>query len=267
MENNIFDLSGKTIILTGGLGMLGRTFTRSLLDFGANLILLDLVEENKVSAILSGFIKDTEQGRVKYFKVDIANQSDLLVVNKKIMADFGRVDVLINNAAINPMVKIGNVIVDNSFEKINFEDWQTMSDVNVKGAMLCAQIFGSEMSSGGSIINISSVYGVQAPDQRIYERGFIKSVFYTVTKGSLIAFTKYLAAYWGTKGIRVNCISPGGVLADQGEEFIKKYSERVPLGRMCRAEELCGSLVFLSSSASSYVNGENIVVDGGLTIW
>jgi NAD(P)-dependent dehydrogenase (short-subunit alcohol dehydrogenase family) len=265
MIKDIFSLQGKNIILTGGLGLLGQTFALHLLNYGAKLIVLDTLDASKAIKQLQAVF--TEFGNnVFYYQVDITKEIKLEAIKKKILKEFGKIDVLINNAGLNPLV-LKKKISNNTFENSDINMWQKMIDVNLTGTMLCCKIFGSTLKKGGSIINIASLYGVQAPDQRIYDAGFTKPASYTATKGAVIALTKYLAAYWGKKGIRVNAISPGGVEDRQSKSFIKKYSHKTPLNRMCRASELAGALIYFCSDSSSYTTGTNLIVDGGWSIW
>lgn len=265
--SKLFDLKGKNIILTGGLGLLGKGFAKSLLEHGAKLIVLDVVAADEGKNVLRSFLDDRLIRKVKYLQADITDKEGLEKIRDLIARRLGGIDVLINNAALNPAVKKNAAVSDNAFENFSLEVWQKSLDVNLTGTMLCCQVFGSVMKEGSSIVNLASLYAVRAPDQRIYSNGFIKPVDYTVTKGAVIALTKYLAVYWAKKGIRVNSIAPGGVLADQDENFIKNYSNRVPMGRMCQAEELHGALIYLCSDASTYTTGVNLMVDGGATSW
>lgn len=266
MSKNIFSLAEKKIILTGGLGLLGKTFLKDLLDFGAFVVVIDVVDKVIALKELNYIFPDFEKYG-DYFQADITNKEKLKKIKDKILLRYSNIDVLINNAAINPQVSRVQSPKNSNFENMELGTWQEAIAVNLTGTMLCSQIFGAGMKKGSAIINIASVYGVVAPDQRIYNQGFIKPAHYSVTKGGVIMLTKYLAAYWGSKGVRVNCLTPGGILFKQDVGFIRKYSVKVPLGRMAKAEEMCGALIYLCSNASSYVNGANIIVDGGLSIW
>lgn len=268
MQKDIFDLSGKKILLTGGLGLLGMNFARSLLERGGILILLDLAEESEAKKILSSKFDEEYLSRIIYYKCDVTSVEQLQQTRKDIVARFGVIDVLINNAALNPKVEDKKLESDdNSFENLRLEDWNREISVNLTGTMLCCRFFGSVILAGSSIINISSIYGLVGPDQRIYPLGFIKPSAYSASKGAVISLTKYLATYWGERGIRVNCLVLGGVENGQSEDFIKLYSAKTPLRRMARIDEYNGMLLYLASEASSYSTGAIYVVDGGWTAW
>ncbi len=266
---DLFNLDGKVAIVTGALGLIGKEHCRALHSFGAIVIVTDLDKEG-VELFAS------ELGENAYgFRMDITNKESIQNVCDDVIARFGRIDVLVNNAAINDMVENPKSNLEESkFENYPLQTWEKSLKVNLTGTFLCCQVFGKKMAEqgNGSIINIASTYGIVAPNQDLYtdESGqqiFYKPPAYPVTKAGVIMLTKYLASYWGSKGVRVNCISPGGVENSQSEHFIKKYSERTPTKRMARKDDYKGALIYLASEASSYTNGANIVVDGGWTIW
>jgi NAD(P)-dependent dehydrogenase (short-subunit alcohol dehydrogenase family) len=269
MDNNLFSLKGKVAVVTGALGLLGKQHCLALAETGANIIVSDL-NENDCRKFAESL--PTESIGIA---CDITNLNSVKKLKSESLLKFNRIDILVNNAAINDMFESPAVKGEKSkFENYPLELWQKSLDVNITGTFLCSQIIGNEMASAGrgSIINIASTYGIVAPNQSLYkkedgEQEFFKSPAYSVTKGAVISFTKYLAAYWGDKGVRVNSLSPGGVENKQDEFFIKKYSTNTPLGRMAQPDDYKGALIFLASDASSYMTGANLVVDGGYTIW
>lgn len=267
--DNLFNLEGKVVIITGGTGLLGRAFTRSFLECGAKVVFTS-TSQSKADEF-AGELKKQFGENVLGLAVDVSKNEDVEMLVSRVREAFGKIDVLINNAGIP-----GNFSSDTVapiFENYPRDEWDKMWDVNVTGMFLCAQEAGKEMaeSGGGAIINISSIYGLVGPDQRIYEKEsgekFIKPVAYSVTKGAIINFTRYLATYWGDKNIRVNTLAPGGIFNNQDIEFIKKYSGRTPLRRMAKTEDIIGPALFLASDASKYMTGATLVVDGGWTAW
>lgn len=268
------DLHGKTIVITGGAGILGRRIVRSLLDAGGRVAIIDAndLALNQLSTELqsTGYAAGSDGAAVwTTHKVDITDLSALRGLHDHLHEKVGDVDVLINNAA----AKSPNFFTP--FADFPRQDWDTVMETNVTAAMQCCQVFGHAMAERGqgSIINTLSIYGIVAPDQRIYEgseyegRAINTPAVYSTSKAALWGLTKYLAAYWGHRNVRVNAVTPGGVESGQNDIFQNRYSARVPLGRMAKAEELPGAFVYLASDASSYVTGQNICVDGGLTVW
>lgn len=251
MRSNQFSLEGRVAIVTGANGLLGRRHVDALRNAGGTVIEVDI---------------DV---------MDVTNEVSITSVRDRILQEHGRIDVLVNNAAMNDAVE--NPAQDpalSMFENYPLELWRRVIDVNVTGVYLCSQVFGTAMKAQGhgSIINIASTYGIVAPDQSLYReedgtQSFYKGPAYPTSKGAVIMFTKYLAAYWGASGIRVNALSPGGVENGQSPSFVRRYSQRTPLGRMARDRDYMGALVFLASDASSYMTGHNLVVDGGWTTW
>lgn len=255
MKKISLNLEDKNIIITGGNGFLGSQITNALLNEKANVYIIDIKKPKKGTS-------------AKYFKSDITNEQDL----KKILNFFKlkkiKIDVLINNAAIDyPPLKSKK----NNFKLEVFPNnlWDKDISVSLKGSYLCTKVFGSYMSKfkKGSIINVSSDLGIIAPDQRIYKNsGFVKPVTYSVVKHGIIGLTKYTASYWGEKNIRCNAIAPGGIYNNQDDSFVKKINQLIPLGRMAKKNEYNGLILFLCSDLSSYMTGSIIVADGGRTI-
>jgi NAD(P)-dependent dehydrogenase (short-subunit alcohol dehydrogenase family) len=269
LELEIFSLLNKTAIVTGAAGLIGKEHCRALADAGANVIAADL-DKSACDALAS------ELPNMSYgFELDVTNRENIVYLKDYCLEQFGHIDILVNNAAINDMFENPNSAFELSkFENYPLEMWNKSIDVNVTGMFLCSQVLGSVMAERGkgSIINVSSTYGMVAPDQGLYlkpdgTRSFYKSPVYSTAKGAVIMFTKYLASYWGSKGVRVNTLSPGGVENSQEDFFIKNYSEKTMLGRMALAGDYKGAVVFLASDASSYMTGANLVVDGGWTAW
>ncbi len=266
---NLFDLSNKIAIVTGANGLLGIQHCLALSESGATIIAVDL-NDNHFAAISPHFSSPSY-----FIKTDITNKKSIEQLLEFIKNKFGKVDILINNAAINDKFEDPQAALNESkFENYPLDKWQLSLDVNLTGTFLMSQIIGSYMAEkkSGCIINIASTYGIVAPNQELYkdENGlqvFYKPPAYSVTKAAVIALTKYLAAYWGKSGIRVNSLSPGGVFNDQADFFVIKYSEKTPLNRMANSSDFRGAIIFLASDASAYITGENLVVDGGFTIW
>ena len=264
---DIFSLKNKTAIVTGALGLLGKKHCEALAQAGANVVVADI---NKDEA--ERFAKILGKKHIG-LKVDVTSEDSLKAARDKILSVYGSIDVLVNNAAINDMFENPGLAKElSAFENYPLDAFKKSLDVNVTGVFLASQVFGSIMAEhgSGSIINIASTYGVVGPDQSIYrnecgEQTFYKSAVYPVTKGAVVNFTRFLAAYWGHKGVRVNTLSPGGVENHQNEFFIQNYSAKTLLGRMAQPADYQGALIFLASEASAYMTGANLMVDGGWT--
>jgi len=267
--SELFSLKGRIAVVTGALGLIGKNHCKALSEAGASVVVCDL-DEVKCKKFASSLAENSLG-----VKVDITNKESILNLKDEIIQKFGKVDILVNNAALNDSFENPQVAAEQSmFENYPLELWQKSLDVNVTGMFLCSQIIGAMMAERnvGSIINIASTYGITAPDQSIYkndegEQTFYKSASYPVAKCAVIMFTKFLATYWGAKGVRVNTLSPGGVENNQEDFFIRNYSAKTPLGRMAQPTDYKGALVFLASDASNYMTGANLVVDGGWTAW
>ncbi len=267
-SNGSLKIDGRVVFLTGALGLLGKAYCRGLSEAGAHVVVTDLDENRCIE------LSDTLSGDSLGIRCDVTNRSSIEAAKDEVIKRFGTIDTLINNAAINEKIEdVGDSAMRGRFEDLSLEQWQAIMDVNVTGVFQCCQAIGSEMASRGSgnIINIASTYGIVAPDQSLYqnkrgEQRFFKSPAYPTSKAAVIQLTRYLAAYWGSSGVRVNALSPGGVENDQDPDFVVNYATRTPLGRMACPDDYIGALQFLASNASSYMTGANLVVDGGWTI-
>ena len=262
MSASSFRLDGKTIAMTGAAGILGQGAVAAFLEAGARVCALD-----RSMADLDKLGSDGE--RLLKIATDVSDPASVRVAADRLHAQWGVADVLFNNAA----TKSENFFAP--FEDFPLADWNEVMAVNLTGAMLCAQAFGGAMArrGRGAVVNTLSIYGIVAPDQRIYEgseylgRPINTPAIYSASKAGLWGLTQYLASYWGAQGVRVNAITPGGVFSGQNETFVRNYSQRVPLGRMASREDIVNGMLFLASDASSYLNGHNLVVDGGWTVW
>jgi NAD(P)-dependent dehydrogenase (short-subunit alcohol dehydrogenase family) len=266
-----FDLTGKTAIVTGGAGILGRHFCLGLAESGANVVVADL-HYNAAMQLVSD-LQDRYGTNALAIGCDVANQQSVQKMVTDVVVEFGEINILHNNAA-GKSEDLDAFFAP--FEEYSLEQWQKIMSVNLDGMFLVAQAVGKQMveqEKGGSIIQTASIYGVMAPDQRIYENSFYMGqqintpAVYAASKAGVIGLTKYLASYWSDKDIRVNALSPGGTESGQNDEFNRRYSARVPMNRMAKAEEMVGALLYLASDASSYMTGQNIIVDGGLECW
>jgi len=263
----LFSLKNKTAIVTGACGLIGREHCHALNEAGAHVVALD-VNENDATK-LAASLGEQHLG----ISADVTSVSSLQAARDKIISRYGSIDILVNNAAINDMFENPAMAAEQSmFENYPLEMWQKSLDVNVTGVFLCSQVFGTVMANHkkGSIINIASTYGIVGPDQSIYqnekgEQTFYKSPAYPATKGAVVNFTRFLAAYWGKKGVRVNTLSPGGVSNNQDDFFVSNYSRKTALGRMAVPNDYKGAIIFLASDASAYMTGANLIVDGGWT--
>lgn len=272
-----FDLTGKTALITGAAGLLGMEHAAALLESGATVILTDISEAGLASA-LATLSLHADSSRIITQVMDVSRPDAVQNVAKELVAMHRRVDILVNNAAIDPKVKGDQGIMETSrLENFSLEQWDLQIAVGLTGAFLCSQVFGTAMArdgKGGVILNIASDLSVFSPDQRLYrktelsdEMQPVKPVTYSVIKAGLIGLTRYLATYWADKGVRANALSPGGVFNGQGDEFIKRLTSLIPLGRMASRDEYRAAVQFLCSDASAYLNGQNIVMDGGRSVW
>jgi NAD(P)-dependent dehydrogenase (short-subunit alcohol dehydrogenase family) len=273
----LFRLDGRVALVTGGAGLLGRRYCEALLQAGARVVIGDLdgVRAEALAAELSGT-------QALGLRQDVTDETSVRDTVDVAVERFGRLDILVNNAALT--VRGGSERLSPAdyfapFEDYKREVWDQALAVNLTGMLLCAQAAGRQMlrqaPPGGVIVNISSTYGVVAPDQRLYagvtspyaDASFNTPVSYAVTKTAVLGLTRYLATYWGRKNIRVNALTPHGVFDNHDDAFVQNFVYRSPLGRMARNDEYRGALLFLVSDASSYMTGANLIVDGGWTTW
>jgi NAD(P)-dependent dehydrogenase (short-subunit alcohol dehydrogenase family) len=267
-----FDLTGRTAIVTGGGGILGQGFCGVLAAHGANVAVFD-VNDASAQKTVDAIAASTPSAKAIAVACDVSSADSVAGAVQRVIAEFGGIDILHNNAASK-----SRDLADffTPFEDYKIEVWREIMGVNIDGMFLMAQAVGKQMLAqgrGGSIIQTASIYGVVGPDQRIYEgsqylnRAINTPAVYSASKAAVIGLTRYLASYWGAHGIRVNTLTPGGVESGLNDVFSKKYSARVPMARMARADEMQSALLFLASDASSYMTGQNLVIDGGLTCW
>ena len=263
-SKNFFDLRGKVIVLTGASGLLGREYAEGFCMSGSNVVLCD-INYTKCKE-LKEVLEKKYDSNILAIKVDITDEVAVKNMVRRVIKEFSKIDVLVNNA----------VYLEGRKERlIPFEDFpinllNKIIAVNINGMILCCQHVGKIMKKkkSGVIINVSSIYGLVAADQRIYGKsGLNSTVAYAITKSAVLNLTRYLASYWGKTGIRINSLSLGGVESGQDSRFIKKYSHKTMLGRMAKTEEYVGSMLYLASDASTYMTGSNLIVDGGWTAW
>jgi NAD(P)-dependent dehydrogenase (short-subunit alcohol dehydrogenase family) len=271
-----FNISGRCAVITGGAGLLGIAHAKALLDIGATIVLTDISDKELMAA--ANALRDSfPSGSIHTFMMDVTSESSIGETADKIV-DLGlRIDILINNAAINPSVSsLSGTVRTTRLENFSLDRWNLEVNVGLTGAFLCSKIFGTLMASdgkGGVILNIASDLSVIAPDQNLYrQEGLaddlqaVKPVTYSVIKTGLVGLTRYLSSYWADKGVRANALSPGGVYINQDQEFVTRLEQLIPMGRMAKPDEYIGAIQFLCSDASAYMNGQNIVMDGGRSV-
>ncbi|MFM1986163.1 MAG: hypothetical protein RIS18_380 [Actinomycetota bacterium] len=268
-KNYWFDLQGKVVVITGGAGLLGFQHGEAINHCGGVAVIADLkLQDAEAVAKKIG-------GNAIGLELDVTNQNSIDNLLRTLVDKFGHVDSLINNAAINPAVS-DKGLDSSRFEDVTFSDLQRELNVNLIGSVLCSKTFGTHFAKngGGTIVNISSELAILGPDQRLYkQKGLkdeeqpVKPVGYSISKAGLIGLTKYLATYWPEHGVRVNAICPGGVEANQSQEFLSEITKRIPLGRMAKPHEYQALVAFLCSEASSYLTGAVISADGGRSVW
>lgn len=272
-----FDLTGKTALITGAAGMLGMEHAAALLESGATVVLTDISNSTLKSAS-NQLEQQFEAARIVTRVMDVTQPAVIQAVAETLSKEGVRIDILINNAAIDPKVKGDQGVLETSrLENFPQKQWDLQVAVGLTGAFLCSQIFGTAMArdgQGGVILNIASDLSVFSPDQRLYRKAGlpndlqpVKPVTYSVIKAGLVGLTRYLATYWADHGVRCNALSPGGVYNGQSEDFVERISTLIPQGRMAEKDEYRAAVQFLCSRASSYMNGQNVVMDGGRSVW
>jgi 2-deoxy-D-gluconate 3-dehydrogenase len=269
-----FDLTGRVAIVTGGGGLLGAEFCRTLAEAGASVVVVDL---NAATSTMTAAALTNSGHTATAIAGDITQPASVKEIVAHTLAVFGRLDILVNCAALDPKIEPNAQNpgeAKGAFEDFPLDLWNAALTVNLTGTFLMTQACIQPMlaqEQRGSIINICSTYGLNGPDQRIYvkdgQRLAFKPIYYPVTKAGVMGFTKYLAAYYAGTSIRVNALTPGGVFNNHEDYFVRNYSAKTIMGRMARKDEMNGALLFLASDASSYMTGSNIVVDGGWTAW
>lgn len=269
-----FDMTGQVAIVTGGTGLLGKEFCRTLAEAGAAVVVAD-INEVGAEAAAETLVKDGYQALG--VRTDVTNPESVQALVDKTLITYGRLDVLVNSAALDPKFDPQALAARStplgSFEDYPVDAWRQALDVNLTGMFLCCQAAVRPMlvQGKGVLINICSTYGLVGPDQRLYQRDgkqtSYKPVYYSVTKAGVLGLTRYLATYYAGKNIRANALTPGGVFNGHDEVFLQAYSARAVMGRMANKDEMNGALLFLASDASSYMTGANLVVDGGWTTW
>jgi 2-deoxy-D-gluconate 3-dehydrogenase len=268
---DMFRLDNRVALITGGAGLLGREFCKTLAGAGAHVIIVDIMSTELTSTVND--LRDAGYS-VSPLNIDITDPKSILQLGQVVRDQYEKVDVLVNSAALDPKFDPSHTGQHSTaFEAFPLEQWRQAMDVNLTGMFLVTQEVSKWMrkQAKGSIVNVCSTYGLVGPDQRIYpgegSSKQYKPVYYSVTKAGVLGFTKYLASYYAGTEIRVNALTPGGVFNDHADEFVKGYSARTIMGRMADRNELNGALLFLASDASSYMTGANVIVDGGWTAW
>jgi NAD(P)-dependent dehydrogenase (short-subunit alcohol dehydrogenase family) len=271
---SLFDLTGRVAIITGGAGLLGKEHSTAIALAGGIPVLVDINRERAEAAAAS---LSAEFGvEALGLRADITTPDEVEKLLATVLDRFGKVDILINNAANNPKMESGGTVNFTRLEYFPLDAWNADIAVGLTGAFLCSRVIGTEMARRGKgvILNVASDLAVIAPDQRHYrkeglpdDQQAVKPVTYSVVKSGLIGLTLYLATYWADRGVRVNAISPGGVYSHQPPEFVEKLAKLIPLGRMAKLDEYRGAVLFLVSDASSYMTGHNLLIEGGRTAW
>ena len=264
-KNNLFDLTRKIAFITGGAGLLATEHAIALSSYGAKVILSDINSDN--AEAIKNNLKEQDCD-VDFIQCDVTSKESWYEALQYLIDHYGKIDILVNNAGFTNQSKSKNF--DASFENFPLEDWNNIMNVNLTGTFLGCQVIGSQMlkAKSGAIINIASLYGVVSPNHNMYPgTGISQPVAYSVSKHGVVSLTKYLATLWADKGVRVNCLTPGGIWNGHDGLFLERFKNLNPIGRMSDKSELRGGLVYLASEASSHVVGHNLIIDGGWTAW
>jgi len=275
IKSSKFNLEGKTALITGGGGLLGPEHGIGLARFGASIVLIDIDEDglHKATERMHGTLDDAV---VKNFVVDITDESAINHLNNQLKDEGSQIDILINNAALNPMMCASENETFGTVENYDMNLWKRELNVGITGTFSCCKIFGNEMAKrgNGAIVNIASDLAIQAPDQRVYSSTgemenvkHFKPIGYSVVKSAMLGLNRYLATYWAHRGVRVNCLIPGAVLNTQPDSLIEQIETRIPLQRLADKTEYQEAIAFLSSDASAYMTGQVLVMDGGRSVW
>lgn len=274
LTRDLLDLTGRVAFITGGAGLLGGKHAEAIASAGGIPVLVDIRATE--ADLKARELAEAFGVLACAIQADVTQAAQVQALLAEVLARYGRVDILINNAANDPKMENWSGVAWSRLEEFPIEQWQADLAVGLTGAFLCSQIIGSEMARRGRgvVLNVASDLAVIAPDQRIYRRpGLpddqqpVKPVSYSVVKTGLIGLTRYLATYWAEAGVRVNAISPGGVYDQQADDFVQRLTNLIPLGRMAHQDEYQGAILFLCSDASSYMTGQNLIIDGGRSCW
>lgn len=274
MKSSRFSCIEHTALITGGGGLLGQEHAFALAEVGAKVAVTDInfTAAQRVATLINA---DYGEGKACALEMDVTDQKSIVASRERLERMAWSIDILINNATVDPKVSASETKMGGQFEDFSLQAWRWELEVALTGAFLCSQVFGRDMCrrKGGVILNIASDLSVIAPNQTLYhveglrnEEQPAKPVTYSVIKTGLLGLTRYLAAYWAERNVRVNALSPGGIYVDQPAEFVKRIQKLIPMGRMANRDEYRGAVQFLCSEASSYLTGQNIVIDGGRTI-